>query len=252
MTKSSTSEELPQVESTLRSLGLVLEVLGGILEVLGGVLEVLRGVLEVLLLVLGLEEVEEVELWLGAAEHGGLHSQGSVGPVELDPSELRGLHVASQLGGGVQAALRVLAEAEASLGSDADAISIAVVQSSGDEAPDAVLAVAVQLQSPSEGCAHSVPAVADLSGDPQLGDNLTVGVDGGAEARPEAEVTVLVEETVAGSEGTDSSQSSARSEVRELLVRVDIDRRGRAEAAEDLLLGTLLLGGRVAEAEEST
>ena len=51
------------------------------------------------------EEVEGVELWLCLPEDGGLHPEGRVGAVELDPGQLGSLDVAAELGRGVEPAL---------------------------------------------------------------------------------------------------------------------------------------------------
>ena len=76
------------------------------LEALSSTEEVAEDVL--LAALLRPEEVEGVELGLGLPQDGGLNPQGRVGPVELDPGQLGRLDVATELGRGVESALRVL------------------------------------------------------------------------------------------------------------------------------------------------
>jgi len=180
-----------------------------------------------------------------------LDSKGCVWSVELNTSKLGRLDVASKLSGGIQSALRVLAEAEACLGAKTNPVSVAIVDAAGNEASDAALAVAVKLDSACESCPDASSSVANLGGHSQLGNNLPVGVDSCAKAWPEGEVAVLSEEAVASRNRTHCSQTKTSAGVREALVGIGIDCRNEgAEAAKDLLLlGTL--GGSRVEAEES-
>merc|ERR550525_2356482 len=84
------------------------------------------------------KEVEEVEVGAALSEKGGLDSKGCVWSVELNTSKLGRLDVASKLSGGIQAALRVLAEAEACLGAKTNPVSVAIVDATGNEASDAL------------------------------------------------------------------------------------------------------------------
>lgn len=198
------------------------------------------------------EEVEGVELWLRLPEDGGLHPEGRVGAVELDPGQLGGLDVATELGRGVESALGVPVQSEAGLSSDADTVDVSIVESAGHEASDGpVLPLAsVELEAAGEGGAHAVPAVTHLCGDAELRHNLAVGVDGSSEARPEGQVAVLLEETVGTGEGSHAAETSAGGEVLDALVRVDVDRWCRTKASKDLLGGTLVLRD-VVEAKEA-
>lgn len=198
------------------------------------------------------EQVEGVELRLGLAEDGWLDPEGRVRTVELDPGQLGGLDVATELGRGVNPALGVPVQSEASLSSDADTVNVSVVESSGHETSDGpVLALAgVELEAAGEGGADTVPAVTHLCGDAELRHDLAVGIDGSSKARPEGEVAVLLEKTVGTGEGGHATETSAGSEVLDALVRVDVDRWCRAEASKDLLGGTLVLW-HVVEAEEA-
>ena len=162
---------------------------------------------------LAAEQVEEVELGPGLAEDGGLDAEGSVGPVELDPGELGRLDIPTDLSSRVETALGVLTEAKPGLSTKTNAISIAVVDATSDETTDTVLAVAVELKPSSEGCADAPPAVPDLSGHPELGHDLAIGVDGGPEAGTEGQVAVLAKKTVSGGKGSYTSQASTRSQV---------------------------------------
>jgi len=180
-----------------------------------------------------------------------LDSEGSVWPVELNPSELWRLDVASELSGGVEAALRVLAESEACLSTQPDPVSVSIVDPASYEASDAALAVAVKLDSTCESCPDASSTVADLGGHSKLGNNLSIGIDSCTKAWSEGEITVLSEETVASCNGTHCSQPKTSAGVREALVGIGIDCRNEGtEASEDLLLlGTL--GGSRVESKES-
>jgi len=105
-----------------------------------------------------------------------LDSKGSVWPVELNSSKLWRLNVASELSSGVETTLRVLAESKSCLSAKTDSVGVAIVDATGDEASDTALAVAVKLESACESCSDSSAAVANLGGDSQLGNNLSVGV----------------------------------------------------------------------------
>jgi len=123
----------------------------------------------------------------------------------LNSSKLGRLHIASQLSGGIETSLGVLAEPEASLSSEADSVGVAVVDAASNEASDAALAVSVKLDAAGESCSDSSATVTDLCGDSKLGNNLAVGVDSSTKAWPEGEVTVLAEETVACGDGSNRS-----------------------------------------------
>lgn len=198
------------------------------------------------------EEVEGVELWLCLSKDGGLHPEGRVGAVELNPGQLGSLDVGAELGRGVQSALRVPVQSEAGLSSDADTVDVSIVEPSGHEASDGpvLTAASVELEAAGEGGAHAVPAVTHLCGDAKLRHNLAVGVDGSSEAGPEGQVAVLLEETISTGKGGHAAETSAGGEVLDSLVRVDVDRWCRAKASKDLLGGTLVLRD-VVEAEEA-
>jgi len=181
-----------------------------------------------------------------------LDSKSSVWSVELNPSELWRLDVASELSGGVEAALRVLAESKPCLSAEPDPVSVSIVDTASDEATDAALAVPVKLDSTCESCPDSSATVANLGGHSQLGNKLSIGIDRSAKAWPEGEITVLSEEAVAGCNRTHCSQAKASSGVREALVRIGIHcGKEASEASKDLLLLGTLGGSRVAESEES-
>jgi len=221
------------------------------LEALSSTEEVAEDVL--LAALLRPEEVEGVELGLGLPEDGGLNPQGRVGPVELDPGQLGRLDVATELGRGVESALRVPVQSEAGLSPDADTVDVSIVESASHEASDGpVLPLAgVELEAAGEGGAHAVPAVTHLCGDSELRHYLAVGVDGSSEARPEGQVAVLLEETVGPGEGGHTAETGAGGQVLDALVRVDVDRWCGTKASKDLLGGTLVLRD-VVEAEEAT
>jgi len=197
------------------------------------------------------KEVEEVEVGATLSKKGGLDSEGSVWPVELNSSQLWRLDVASELSSGIEAALRVLAESKPCLSAQTDPVRVSIVDSPSHEASNAALAVAIKLDSTCESCPDASSSVANLGGHSQLGNNLPVGVDSCAKAWPEGEVAVLSEEAVASRNRTHCSQTKTSAGVREALVGIGIDCRNEgAEAAKDLLLlGTL--GGSRVEAEES-
>jgi len=110
------------------------------------------------------KEVEEVEVRPALSKKGGLHSEGSVWPVELNSSKLWRLDVASELRSGIKASLRVLAESKTCLSAKTDSVSVAIVDPTSNEASDAALAVAVKLDSSCESCPDTSSAVADLCG----------------------------------------------------------------------------------------
>lgn len=111
-------------------------------------------------------------------EESRLNSANVTGLVlcsEVNASDLGGLNVTAELGGGLGLTVLSLAEAETGLHAGADRVGVAVVDAAGHKTADAVLRVAVQLEASSEGGCHG--SIAHLGGDAQLGDNLTVGVD---------------------------------------------------------------------------
>jgi len=166
-----------------------------------------------------------------------LDSKGCVWSVELNTSKLGRLDVASKLSGGIQAALRVLAEAEACLGAKTDPVSVAIVDAAGNEASDAALAVAVKLDSACESCSDASSSIANLGGHSKLGNDLSIGVNSSTKAWPEGEVTVLAEETVASSNRSHCSETETGAGVRKALVGVGIDCGNEwTEASKDLLL----------------
>jgi len=73
------------------------------------------------------KEVEEVEVRATLSKKGGLHSEGSVWPVELNSSKLWRLDVASELSSSIKASLRVLAESKPCLSAKTDPVSVAIV-----------------------------------------------------------------------------------------------------------------------------
>jgi len=180
-----------------------------------------------------------------------LDSKGSVRSVELNPSELWRLDVASELSSGIKSSLRVLAESKPSLSSQPDPVSVSIVDAASDEASDAALAVAVKLDSTCESCPDASSTVADLGGHSKLGNNLSIGIDSCAKAWPEGEITVLSKEAVARRNRTHCSQAETSTGVREPLVGIGIDCGNEGtEASKDLLLlGTL--GGSRVESKES-
>ena len=137
------------------------------------------------------KEVEEVEAGGGLAEDSGLDTEGVVGSVELDSSELGGLDVAAELGGGHVLPV-LLADPEPGLEAGADAVSVTIVDSTSNKTSEAAVAVSVELDSSSEGrsetltiahlCGHSCDSLHDslvtayLCGHAQLGHELTIGV----------------------------------------------------------------------------
>jgi len=186
-------------------------------------LELLRSLrLKLLRLGLGLslasEEVKEVEAGGGLAKDCGLDTEGVAGSVELNPAKLRGLDITAELGCGHILSI-LLADSKTGLKAGADAVSISVVDSTGNKASEAAVAVSVQLDSASEGCAESL-AIADLGGHTQLGDDLTIGIHRGPEAGSEAQVTVSSEQTVTGGHSSDGAETSAGEAVLEALTLV--------------------------------
>jgi len=180
-----------------------------------------------------------------------LDSKGCVWSVELNTGKLGRLDVASKLSGGIQAALRVLAEAEACLSAKTDPVSVAIVDAAGNEASDAALAVAVKLDSACESCSDTSSSIANLGGHSKLGNDLSIGVNSSTKAWPEGEVTVLAKETVASSNRSHCSETETGARVRKALVGVGIDCGNEwTEASKDLLL-LRTLGGSGVEAKES-
>merc|ERR1719251_758989 len=72
------------------------------------------------------EQIEQVQLGRGLAQHRGLHAERVVGTVELHPAKLGRLDVAAELRGG-DGLSALAAEPEAGLEAGADAVSVAVV-----------------------------------------------------------------------------------------------------------------------------
>jgi hypothetical protein len=87
---------------------------------------------------------------------------------------LRSLDISSKLCSGHSLSI-LTTETEASLDTRADGVGVTVVDATGHESSNAIVTVAIQLDSASEGCAQSL-AIADLSGHSQLGHNLAIGV----------------------------------------------------------------------------
>ena len=201
--------------------------------------------LEVLWLLLGLslasKEVEEVEAGGGLAEDGGLDTEGIAGSVELDSAELRGLNIAAELGSGHILTV-LLADPKTGLEAGADAIRISIVDSTGNKASEAAVAVSVELDSSSEGCAESL-AIADLSGHTQLGDDLTIGVHRGPEAGSEAQVTISSKQTAPGGHSPDSAETSGGEGVLKALTLVSGGDQAGGEEPRVGIGGSLTLGG---------
>ena len=171
------------------------------------------------------KEVEEVEAGGGLAEDSGLDTEGVVGSVELDSSELGGLDVAAELGGGHVLPV-LLADPEPGLEAGADAVSVTIVDSTSNKTSEAAVAVSVELDSSSEGRAEPL-TIAHLCGHAQLGHELTIGVQRGSEAGSEAQVTVASEQTVAGGHSSDSAETPGCEGVLETLVGVSLGNGGR-------------------------
>ena len=153
------------------------------------------------------KEVEEVEAGGGLAEDGGLDTEGIAGSVELDSTKLRGLDIAAELGSGHILTV-LLADSKTGLEAGTDAVRISIVDTSGYKTSEAAVAVSVELDSASEGCAETL-SIADLSGHTKLGDDLTIGINRGPEAGSEAQVTVSSEKTASGGHSPDSAETSA-------------------------------------------
>ena len=85
--------------------------------------------------------------------------------------------------------------------------------------------------------AHSISVSTHLCGDAQLGHDLTVGVHGGSKARPEAEVAVAAEQTVAGGHGAHGPQAPGGQRVLQTLVRVGLGHLGQQPGRQEPRVG---------------
>ena len=90
------------------------------------------------------KEVEEVEAGGGLAEDSGLDTEGVVGSVELDSSELGGLDVTAELGGGHVLPV-LLADPEPGLEAGADAVSVTIVDSASNKSSEAAVYIAAMV-----------------------------------------------------------------------------------------------------------
>ena len=120
------------------------------------------------------KQVEEVEAGGGLAEDCGLDTEGIAGSVELNSTKLRSLDITAELSSGHILTI-LLANSKTGLKAGADAVSISVVDSTGHKASEAAVAVPIQLDAASEGCAETL-AIADLGGHTELGDDLTISI----------------------------------------------------------------------------
>ena len=164
------------------------------------------------------EEVEEVEAGGGLTKDCGLDTEGVAGSVELNSAKLRSLDITAELGCGHILSI-LLADSKTGLKAGADAVRISVVDSTGNKASEAAVAVSVQLDSASEGCAESL-AITDLGGHTKLGNDLTISIHRGPKAWSEAQVAVSSEQTVTGGHSSDSAETSAGEAVLEALTLV--------------------------------
>ena len=139
------------------------------------------------------KQVEEVEPRCSLSKDGGLDSESIVWSVEVDSSHLTKLDISSQLRGGNSLSI-LTTEAEASLETWTDGVGVTIVDAASHESSNAIVTVSIQLDSASEGGAQTL-AIAHLSCHTQLGNNLTIGVNRGAQAGSEAQVTVSTKET---------------------------------------------------------
>lgn len=123
-----------------------------------------------------IEKIEEVEVGSSLTEDGGLHTKCVVWSVKVDSSDLRSLHIASQLGCGYSLSV-LTTEAKSSLKTWANGVGVSIIDSTSNKTSNTVITGPIQLKATSKGCSYSL-SISYLSGNAKLRNNLTVCIQG--------------------------------------------------------------------------
>jgi len=154
------------------------------------------------------KQVKQVQLRSRLVENSGLDTESIARSVEVDTSHLRSLDTATQLSCGHSLTI-LTTEPKSSLETRADTIGVTIVDTTSNKATQTIVTVTIQLDTSSEGGAHTPLTIANLSGQTKLWYNLTIGINSSSQTGFEAQITVATKQTVSSCHSSYSSQPTS-------------------------------------------
>ena len=110
-------------------------------------------------------------------------------------------------------------ETKPSLETWADGVGVSIIDSASYESSETTVRISIQLDTSSEGGSQTL-TIPNLSGQTELGYNLTVGIHSSSQTGSEGEVTVTTKQTSSSSHSSDSPETTSSKCVLQPLVLV--------------------------------